>query len=176
MSRTAGLASACGVALVALAAQGCGSPSRRATLSHDPGGQPTSQPPAGVLPATHEPGWPAPQVSVTTAEGVNVRYPVWVAAHPAQEAAMFDEIRTVVPEADPRIDPSVRGVPAGTTVVVLDPGAYYAPYSPTLLATGEWRAPSTIYVAWRGGSSGLRLPALAHELRHALTQDPDAGH
>ena len=62
------------------------------------------------------------------------------------------------------------------TLFVLDPGPYYAPYSPTGLAHGEWRAPSTIYVAWRGTSSGAVLPALDHELNHLRTQDPNAGH
>lgn len=129
-------------------------------------------------PGAHEPGDPAPRVWTTTPEGVLLGYPVWLddAQHAAHRAAMLAEVRDVVPEADPRIAPTVRGVPAGTTVVVLDPGSYFAPYSPTLLAGGEWRAPSTIYVAWRGGSSGPRLPALAHELRHLLTQDPGAGH
>ncbi|MBX3465286.1 MAG: hypothetical protein KF878_00115 [Planctomycetes bacterium] len=156
-------------ALVALVALGCGGSSRG-------GSPPPPLPaPASTLPAAHEPGWPAPQIAMTTAEGVHVRYPAWLAAHPTDEAAMLDELRAVVPEADPRIAPGARGVPPGTTVVVLDPGAYYAPYSPTLLAHGEWRS-STIYVAWRGTSSGPRLPALAHELRHLLTGDPDAGH
>lgn len=88
---------------------------------------------------------------------------------------MLEEIATVAPEADPRLDPAIRGVPAGATVVVLDPGSYFAPYSPTLLASGEVRG-STLYVAWRGSSQGARLPALAHELRHYLTGDPLAGH
>ncbi|MCO5168010.1 MAG: hypothetical protein M9894_16825 [Planctomycetes bacterium] len=138
---------------------------------------PTDGSDGGAVPVgAHEPGHPAPRVHVVTAEGVNLSYPVWLESHPTRRAEMLEEIRTVVPEADPRIPADVRGVPAGTTLIVMDPGAYYAPYSPTLLASGEWRGPSTIYVAWRGGSSGKLLPALAHELRHLLTQDPHAGH
>jgi hypothetical protein len=96
---------------------------------------------------------------------VAVLHPVWLDQHPIDLAAALDEIDGVTPEPDARIDPALRGVPTSALVVVLDPGAYYAPYSPTGLAAGEWRAPSTIYVAWRGASSGRRLPALAHELR-----------
>lgn len=169
---------ACHAALVALAALGCGGSSSRGAPPPLPAPAPSCPSPAPAPPRAHEPGDPAPRAWTTTPEGVTVGYPVWLddAQHAASRAAMFNEIRTVVPEADPRIAPGVRGVPPGTTVIVLDPGAYFAPYSPTLLASGEWRAPSTIYVAWRGGSSGPRLPALAHELRHLLTQDPDAGH
>jgi hypothetical protein len=68
------------------------------------------------------------------------------------------------------------GTPSGTTLIVLDPGSYYQPASPTLLSYGEWRPPSTIYVAWRGTDSGTVLPALKHELEHLRTQDPNAGH
>lgn len=142
-----------------------------------PGGGSGGGTDTGVVPAgAQEPGAPAPRVQVVTAEGVAVHYPVWLEAHPARLAEMFEEIRTVVPEADPRISSDVRGVPPGTLLIVLDPGAYYAPYSPSLLASGEWRAPATVYVAWRGGSTGKLLPALAHEMRHLLTQDPHAGH
>lgn len=123
-----------------------------------------------------EPGAPAPRRAITTPEGVIVHYPTWLDAHPGDRDAMLDELRDTAPEADPRIAPGARGVPAGATVVVLDPGPYHAPYSPTLLASGEWRAPSTIYVAWRGSPTGPRLPALAHELRHLLTGDARAGH
>lgn len=122
------------------------------------------------------PGAPSPRRAVTTPEGVLLRYPTWLDAHPADYAAMLDELRDVVPEADPRIPVTARGVPSGVTLIVLDPGAYFAPYSPTLLAAGEWRAPSTIFVAWRGTPSGPRLPALPHELRHHHTKDPLAGH
>jgi hypothetical protein len=149
-----------GVCLVALVALGC---SERRPC------------PVG---ASGEPGAPSPRVPLVIANGPLVYYPAWLddPQHAANRAAMLDEIRDVVPEADPRIPPSARGVPAGVTVVVLDPGPYAAPYSPTRLASGEWRPPSTVYVAWRGSSSGPRLPALPHELRHCLTRDPNAGH
>lgn len=107
--------------------------------------------------------------------GVRVLLPVWVRLHPGEEAAALAEVYSVTLEFDHRIDPALRGVPLSATVVVLDPGAYYAPYSPTGLASGEqWG--SALYVAWRGTPSGVRLPALAHELRHLLTGDPNAGH
>lgn len=117
----------------------------------------------------------APHYETRSPRGVRVFLPVWVRQHPGEEAAALAEVDSVVPEADPRIDPALRGVPLDVTVVVLDPGAYYAPYSPTLLASGEQRG-STLYVAWRGAPTGARLPALPHELRHLLTGDPNAGH
>jgi hypothetical protein len=135
--------------------------------------EPVPQPPV-VSPA--EPGTPSPRVSTTTTEGVFVEYPIWLERWPEQRASLLEELRSVVPEADARIPADVRGVPPGTTVIVLDPGAYYAPYSPTGLAAGEFRSPALIYVAWRGTSQGPLVPALAHELRHMLTGDPDAGH
>lgn len=117
----------------------------------------------------------APHYETRSPRGVRVLLPVWVRLHPGEEAAALAEVDSVVPEADPRIDPALRGVPLDVTVVVLDPGAYFAHYSPTGLASGEQRG-STLYVAWRGAPSGVRLPALAHELRHLLTGDPLAGH
>lgn len=155
--------------LVGLVAAGCGPSSGR---SADAGAPTTQQ----SFPSPGEPGGPAPRVSRVTPEGVLLSYPVWLDHYPELLDKMLAEVRDVVPNADTRIAPEVRGVPAGTTLIVLDPGPYYAPYSPTLLASGEWRAPSTIYVAWRGDTSGLLLPALPHELRHQLTQDPLAGH
>lgn len=123
-----------------------------------------------------KPGEPAPRISVLTPEGVMLEYPVWLDQYPDLKDELLTELRETAPNADPRIAVGVRGVPAGSTVIVLDPGAYYAPYSPSLLASGEWRTPSTIYLAWRPESNGPVVPALAHELRHLLTQDPLAGH
>lgn len=117
----------------------------------------------------------APHYETRSPRGVRVLLPVWVRLHPGEEAAALDEVDSVTPEADPRIDPTLRGVPLSATVVILDPGGYYAPYSPTGLAAGEQRG-ATLYVAWRGAPTGVRLPALPHELRHALTGDPLAGH
>lgn len=161
-----------GPLVVALVVAGCGGSSGGgAPMSHDPGG------PGGAvsLPAVSEPGMPSPRLYVLTPEGVHLHYPVWLDAHPSRMADLLAYLRDVVPEADARIDPALRGVPAGTTVVVLDPGPYYAPYSPTGLASGEQRG-STLYVAWRSGQSGPVVPALPHELRHLLTGDPNAGH
>jgi hypothetical protein len=159
---------------------GGGSASGSNLASYDPVGSNDTPPGTAPLPPapspTGEPGSPAPRVSVLTSEGVFLEYPVWLERWPDQQAVLLEELRTVVPEADPRIPSDVSGVPPGTTVIVLDPGAYYAPYSPTGLAAGEWRAPSSIYVAWRGTQQGRVVPALAHELRHLLTGDPLAGH
>lgn len=147
-----------------------------ALATFDPSaGEPAPGAPA-PLPAVREPGDAAPRVAQRTPEGVQLFYPVWLDDHPARKAELLAELRDVVPEPDRRIPSDQRGVPAGVTVVVLDPGAYYAPYSPTRLASGEWRAPSTIYVAWRPTSSGPLVPALPHELRHLLTGDAAAGH
>lgn len=147
-----------------------------ALASFDPSAGDPTDGSSTPLPSVREPGDPAPRVAMITTDGVHLLYPVWLDHHPARKAELLEELRTVTPEADPRIPSDLRGVPAGTTVVVLDPGAYYAPYSPTRLASGEWRAPSTIYVCWRATGDGPLVPALAHELRHMLTGDPNAGH
>lgn len=139
-----------------LAAAGCGPSTRYRPLSPRVGDQ-------------------APHYETRSPRGVRVLLPVWVRQHPGEEAAALDEVDTVIPEADSRIDPAMRGVPLDVTVVVLDPGAYAAPYSPTGLASGEQRG-RTLYVAWRAPATGPLLPALAHELRHYLTKDPLAGH
>lgn len=166
-------------ALLALGAalSGChdGGRGHAALATFDPSAGGASESGA-ALPPVAQPGDPCPRVATLTPEGVQLFYPVWLDHHPARKAELLEELRTVVPEPDPRISPTLRGVPPGTTVVVLDPGAYYAPYSPTRLASGEWRAPSTIYVCWRPTSQGPLLPALPHELRHMLTGDPSAGH
>lgn len=114
----------------------------------------------------------APHVAIVTSSGVTVDYPVWLDYPNNAEhlAAMFAEVAETPPDADPRIDPRLRGVPPGLTVVVLS-GKFYTPASPTGLANGLYVSPSTIYVAWRSDSRGLRLPALGHELRHFYTGD-----
>lgn len=92
--------------------------------------------------------------------------------------AALREIREVAPDADPRIPSSVRGVPAGT-VVVIRPAPWPATYSPTGWAAGEWwyAQPNRVVVAWRWNPADPRaLPALSHELRHMLCRDPRAGH
>ena len=165
-----------GLAVLALAGlvSGCGGSSGGAPSSWSPAAGPALGSTAGA-PSVREPGDPCPRVRMVTAEGVVLEYPVWLDYHPARKSELLAEIRDVVPDADPRIPSGTRGVPAGVTVIVLDPGGYYAPYSPTLLASGEWRG-STLYVAWRGSSSGPLVPALPHELRHYMTNDPNAGH
>lgn len=120
-----------------------------------------------------KPDPPAP--AIVTPEGVTVVYTPF----PRLDlAAALREIRYVVPDADPRIHQSVRGVPAGT-LVEIRPAPWPAPYSPTGWAAGEWWpvVPRRIVVAWRWNEADPRLlPALSHELRHMLTRDPLAGH
>lgn len=165
------------VAALGVAAVGCHDGGGGALASFDPSaGDSTTDTSSVPPPGVREPGDPAPRVAMVTPEGVQLLYPVWLDHHPARKSELLEELRSVVPEADPRIAADVRGVPPGTTVIVLDPGAYYAPYSPTLLASGEWRSPSTIYVCWRPTADGPLVPALPHELRHMLTGDPNAGH
>jgi len=132
--------------------------------------------PDAALPPTPNVGDQAPYVITRTTRGVRVLYPVWVDRHPEMLVAALLEIDTVAPEMDYRISSEYRGVPLTATVTILDPGPYYAPYSPTGLALGEWHTPHEIFVAWRGAQVGVLLPALPHELRHPLTQDAGAGH
>jgi len=119
----------------------------------------------------------APGLTTTSPRGVRVEYPVWLdlAVNAGHLDAALAEIDSCVPETDARIAPGIVGTPLDTKVVILDPGAYYAPGSPTGLAGGQWSG-LTIYVAWRTRSTEPRLPALAHELRHRYTRDPLAGH
>ncbi len=169
----------CVVAVFGIVVAGCngGGGGGGALATFDPSaGDPEAGGTSAPLPGVSEPGQPCPRVAMLTPEGVQLIYPVWLDHHPTRKTELLEELRTVVPEADPRLSADVQGVPAGTTVIVLDPGAYYAPYSPTLLASGEWRAPSTIYVCWRPTAQGPLVPALPHELRHMLTGDPNAGH
>lgn len=126
------------------------------------------------------PGAQSPHVASVTTGGVTLLAPVWLDMHPrGQEwrALLLDELVATEPEPDHRIPTGTRGVPPGVVVVVLDPGPYWAPYSPSGRAAGEWRSDvRTLYCAWRWPESGPCLPALSHELRHAYTGDPEAGH
>ena len=134
-------------------------------------------PPGDAYPA---PGAQAPHVASVTTTGVALLTPRWLDMHPRGSEwrrLLLDEVATTEPEPDARIAPGTRGVPAGAVLVVLDPGPYWAPYSPTGRAAGEWRADTrTIYCAWRWPESGPCLPALPHEPRHVYTGDPGAGH
>lgn len=131
------------------------------------------------VPAPREVGDQAPRVALVIANGPLVYYPEWldIPANATFRQAMIDELLAVQPEADPRLGIVSMGVPSYATVIVLDPGAFSSAASPTGLAVGETHLPErTIYVSWRGTQSGPVLPALAHELRHLLTNDPLAGH
>ena len=152
------LGGACLVGIGALLAAGCSDGPRPLALYPHPGAQ-------------------APTTAHVTTTGVVVLVPSWADAGETDEA--LRAATDTVPEADPRIASSARGLPAGWTLGVLAPGAYFAPYSPTGLAAGETRqADRLVYAAWRHPrrSPEHPLPALAHELRHAYTRDPSAGH
>lgn len=99
----------------------------------------------------------------TTPGGVRVFYPAWL---------LGDNQRL----ADAEIDQA--GVPAGWVVVITVP-IFAEPASPTGLARGSCNYPSrTITVGWRAcpWETVPVLPALDHEVRHAVTGDPLAGH
>lgn len=112
-----------------------------------------------------------PSISMITTWGAQLTYPIWVELHPAFKDQMLSELAFTPMEAGASI-----GVPAWASITIVDPGPYYAPSSSTGLALGEWVPPDKIILAWRGCQSGPLLPALAHELRHLITQDPLAGH
>lgn len=133
------------------------------------------------------PGNQAPHVAVITTGGIALYYPIWLDKRKEGtdwKNKLFDEIHLTPPETDVRIPVGTKGAPAGTMVVVLDPGAYYAAYSSTFLARGEHRRPDQnrnfhlIYVSWKDAlyDSNSVIPAYAHELRHLYTGDPNAGH
>lgn len=110
----------------------------------------------------------APTVPPGTWQG-DVRVPTWLAAYPELVAEARAEIAAV-------------GLPAGYRVVIMDPGQFSAPSSPTGLAQGlcdPWGAQPTVYVAWSfPPASRPLLPMLAHEAEHAQvwerTHDMDA--
>ena len=111
--------------------------------------------------------WPRPDDAVSsTPAGTVVHVPAWVPA--AERAAVYDEI-----------DATYRlvGLAPGELAVQITIPIYEAPYSPTGLARGEYRAAERLVVAgWRiRGLDSLYLPALAHELRHHL-YGPERGH
>ena len=88
----------------------------------------------------------------------DLRVPAWLAPHPDLIQGARDEI-------------AAAALPPGYRVVIMDPGQFSAPSSPTGLAMGLCDAhaePPTIYVAWRfPPSSGPALPMLQHEAGHA---------
>lgn len=135
------------------------------------------------------PGQQAPHIAIITTGQIHLHYPAWLDKHPKGpqwKLQLLDEVHLTPPENDSRIPPGTKGAPPGTLVVVLDPGAYYATYSPSGLAMGEHRPPEpknniyfhTIYVAWKSNpnANGQVIPAYDHELRHLYTGDPKAGH
>lgn len=101
--------------------------------------------------------------NATTPGGVRVFYPEW----------LFDLSRQ---QAEQEID--AAGVPPGWVVVVTVP-IFAAPSSPTGLARGTCDYDRrTITVGWRARpwETFPCLPALGHEVQHAVTGDPLAGH
>lgn len=119
-------------------------------------------------------GKQSPHVAAVTTSGVTVTYPIWLdwPQNASHRTAMFREVAETKPDADPRIDPALRGVLGGAHLAVLD-GRFYVPGIG--LATGQ-TVGNVIFLAWRPEPVGLRLPALGHELRHYYTGDPLAGH
>lgn len=112
----------------------------------------------------------APSVSVPpgrwdlAADGTAVWLPAWLDLAPELRAAALREIEAA-------------GVPVGYSVVVMDPGSFSAPSSTTGLARGlADLAARELYVAWRFPAAGRVLPALEHEVGHAVaweaTHDP----
>ena len=111
--------------------------------------------------------WPRPQdATSSTPAGTVVHVPAWVPV--AERAAVWSEI-----------DATYRlvGIAPGELAVQITIPIYEAPYSPTGLARGEYRAEERLVVAgWRiRGLDVLCLPALEHELRHHL-YGPERGH
>lgn len=81
--------------------------------------------------------------------------PTWLDLAPELRAQALAEVESA-------------GVPSGYSVVVMDPGSFSAPTSPTGLARGVADLGArTLYVAWRFPASGRVLPALEHEVEHA---------
>ena len=118
-------------------------------------------------PSKIQPYWYRPaDITLQTPLGVSVIIPFWF---PADEKRM---------EAFAEIDIAflVLGInPAELTVQVTVP-IYEAPYSPTGLARGEYRAnENLVVVGWKYPGEKLYFPALIHELEHHL-YGPDYGH
>ena len=113
----------------------------------------------------------------TTLEGVHVFLPNWLTDQKII-LAVFAELATTAPAADPRIPVGSVGVPAGVKVYIQDPGSYSATDSPTGLARGHTDMRTFIVLAWRMQPWETRpyLPALRHELTHFYTKDPNVGH
>lgn len=133
----------------------------------------------------------------TTPGGVQAWIPAWLdnSARIALRPAALDEIDRVVVERNDSIQRSsipsnTTSVPPSWRVVIMDPGSFSTPASPTGLARGVTDfSRVTIYVSWVFPSDapdkqGRLLPALAHEAAHAwvfvLTGDvnraANAGH
>lgn len=118
---------------------------------------------------------PTPQIAMVTSFGINLSYPIWLKDRETRFSELLDALAFTKPEKDSRISESIMGAPAGTNIVCLDPGPYYAEYSPTKLAAGEYRPDTnTIYLPVELTDSVV--PAYGHELRHLYTGDPNAGH
>lgn len=107
--------------------------------------------------------WPPPREVTATTGGVPVHIPPWLWPLGEQEA---------LAEID------AAGVPAGWSVEVVTP--YFEARDRSgavLLVQGETLPEERrILVGFRPCDSGPALPALAHEVVHAVTGDPCAGH
>lgn len=113
---------------------------------------------------------------VHSPRGVRVWAPDWLSGSLLREA--LDEIDSTPPEAGPRLSGVAPGVPVGVEVVIMDPGAFSTPASPTGVARGQTDMGSVIVLSWRMKPWEDRplMPTLGHELRHWHSKDPQAGH
>lgn len=125
-----------------------------------------------------------------TASGILVWVPQAVELVPGRAAELLAQVDATVTEPDTRLSPDAR-LPRGSRVIAL-PGAFEVagsgfPVWAVGLAGGKaWPNPPgdplgpfsfVCWVSWRPTQREPRLlPALAHEIRHLLTGDPQAGH
>lgn len=148
------------VALVGVAVSGCSEKSRSAP---------------GCVHAAGAAARPSGRY-VTSPRGVRVWAPDWLRGSMLSEA--LAEVDDVEPEADSRIATGTRGVPVGVEVTIMDPGSFSTPASASGLARGQTDMASSIVVSWRMQPWETRplMPALAHEVRHLMSRDAQAGH
>lgn len=152
------------VLLLALHVSGCSEDTRTRTV---PGPVLTVTASPSPAPPPQDPHVPAGSWA-TTLGGVRWHVPAWpdLAVGTVLRASAALEI-----DNDPP--------PAGWSVIVVDPGAFSTASSPTGLAVGATKfAEREIYVAWcwpRVAGAPL-FPAYAHEVEHARTGNPCAGH
>lgn len=107
--------------------------------------------------------WPPPRALATSPAGVPVHVPGWL--FPAARDEAFAEI-------------DAAGVPAGWAVEIVPPYFEMEQFDGTVRLTqgATLFAERRILVGFRPCETGPALPALEHEVLHAQTGDPCAGH